>query len=644
MKHLLILLSLLILTFPLVAQETGVLYFKKVNGKFGWFESGNDKKHWKYIGEIKKGKPNGTGVLSHTFGKYSGEVNNGIVHGQGTYTYKNGRKRVGEFRKGKPWNVKSYDKNGKIETEWVKGIKLKEEGLPAVAQMAPLEIEAPTQVAMKQEEEKVPRYGLVAYNTEDEAQKIVDEMQKKFVGDTTGTWDFTIVKVGKLYQVQTQYGANVTEEQKAFFFNILNFEYDGQMGNMKAVTKEKGFVQIFPAKPKTKRKAEMEDGHITLGVEGEVDLGVGVELDLEVDINAAQIAKDAEDALNLAHEEAEKAAKLAEEEAQRLLKEHAAEIAVAKATAEEERIAAETAQKLLQEAEQVKRLAAQEAQRVAEATAAARRAAEEKARQIAAEATRKAAEAKRAAEEAAKKKAEQAKKAAEAAKKSAAARSDPPRFKAMENIVQFETPVEIEEEKDLGLVSFVEDFTGVEKEEIPPIEEEKEVTEYKSYKMGVRVLLGNTSGKASTTNSSLSLILENYGLGFNQMSFKTTSSKNNVYEMKNSSLDLSYTLDLTSTIVEDWSATAGLGYVYEGKGSITSASSAIKYETESVSGFGLFGLLGMVWEGLEGLIGVRYYSTNYTDFNSTNTSEVFSLGKPYPISSAQLIFGLGYSF
>ena len=125
MKLLLILLSLLILTFPLVAQETGVLYFKKVNGKFGWFESGNDKKHWKYIGEIKKGKPNGTGVLSHTFGKYSGEVNNGIVHGQGTYTYKSGRKRVGEFRKGKPWNVKNYDKNGKIETEWVKGIKLK---------------------------------------------------------------------------------------------------------------------------------------------------------------------------------------------------------------------------------------------------------------------------------------------------------------------------------------------------------------------------------------------------------------------------------------------------------------------------------------------------------------------------------------
>ena len=287
-----------------MSSSQGVLFLRVENGELNWFENGNEDSDGKYIGEIKNGKPNGTGVLSSTFGKYSGEVNNGILHGQGTYTYKSGRKRVGEFRKGKPWNVKSYDKNGKIETEWVKGIKLK-------------------------------------------------------------------------------------------------------------------------------------------------------------------------------------------------------------------------------------------------------------------------------------------------------------------------------------------------KVEIPPIEE-KEVTEYKSYKIGVRVLLGNTSGKPSTSNSSLSLIWENYGLGFNQMSFKKTSSKNNVYEMKNSSLDLSYTLDLSYII--DWTVTAGVGYVYGGKGAITSASTARKYETESVSGFGLFGLLGMVWEGLEGLIGVRYYSTNYTDFNSTNTSEVFSLGKPYSISSAQLIFGLGYSF
>ena len=125
MKHILILLSLLVLSLPLVAQETGVLYFKKVDGKYGWFKNGNDKKDWKYIGEIKNGKPNGTGVLSSTLGKYSGELKNGMKHGQGTYTYKSGRKRVGEFRKGKPWNVNNYDKNGEIEAAWVKGIKLK---------------------------------------------------------------------------------------------------------------------------------------------------------------------------------------------------------------------------------------------------------------------------------------------------------------------------------------------------------------------------------------------------------------------------------------------------------------------------------------------------------------------------------------
>jgi len=294
-KHLLILLSLLILTFPLVAQETGVLYFKKVNGKYGWFENGNDKKDWKYIGEIKNRKPNGTGVLSSTFGKYSGELKNGMKHGQGTYTYKSGRKRVGEFRKGKPWNVKSYDKNGKIETEWVKGKKL-------------------------------------------------------------------------------------------------------------------------------------------------------------------------------------------------------------------------------------------------------------------------------------------------------------------------------------------------EKEEAPL--EEKDHTENESYKIGIRVLLGNTSDKASTSNSSLSLIWENYGLGYNQMSYKYTAPTNDVYEMNNSSLDLSY------TIGEDWILTAGAGYVFGGKGTVTFAESANKFETESVSGFGLFGLLGMVWEGLEGLIGARYYSTNYTELKSTKTSKVYT----YPISDTQLIFGLGYSF
>ena len=122
--------SLLLLTSTLAAQETGILYLKKVEGKIGWFESGDDQKHMKYTGEIFDGKPNGTGELSSSSGKYFGEFKNGLIHGQVTHTYKNGKKRVGEFRKGKPWNVKGYDKNGNIENEWENGKKIKIETEP----------------------------------------------------------------------------------------------------------------------------------------------------------------------------------------------------------------------------------------------------------------------------------------------------------------------------------------------------------------------------------------------------------------------------------------------------------------------------------------------------------------------------------
>ena len=52
------------------------------------------------------------------------------MHGQVTHKYVNGKKRIGEFRKGKPWNVKGYDKNGNIENEWVNGKKIKIESEP----------------------------------------------------------------------------------------------------------------------------------------------------------------------------------------------------------------------------------------------------------------------------------------------------------------------------------------------------------------------------------------------------------------------------------------------------------------------------------------------------------------------------------
>ena len=129
-RIIILIISLIFMSCSLAAKETGTIFLKKVNGKIGWFESGDEKKHLKYTGEIVDGKPNGTGELSSPSGKYSGEFKNGLMHGQVTHKYVNGKKRIGEFRKGKPWNVKGYDKNGDIENEWVNGKKIKIESEP----------------------------------------------------------------------------------------------------------------------------------------------------------------------------------------------------------------------------------------------------------------------------------------------------------------------------------------------------------------------------------------------------------------------------------------------------------------------------------------------------------------------------------
>jgi hypothetical protein len=94
-------------------------------------------------------------------------------------------------------------------------------------------------------ETKRNHFGLVAYKTEDEAQRMVEKIRDGIVGDNTGTWEFAIIKVGDIYQVQTQGGATITDEQNKTFFNKLASEYPGQMGNLSAKPKDKDYVQII---------------------------------------------------------------------------------------------------------------------------------------------------------------------------------------------------------------------------------------------------------------------------------------------------------------------------------------------------------------------------------------------------------------
>ena len=75
-----------------------------INGKWGWYDNGDEKKDIKYEGWIQNGKPNGKGTLTTPNG--FGEV----------YSTS-----VGVWKEGKPWNVKVFDKNGELTKKMVNG-------------------------------------------------------------------------------------------------------------------------------------------------------------------------------------------------------------------------------------------------------------------------------------------------------------------------------------------------------------------------------------------------------------------------------------------------------------------------------------------------------------------------------------------
>ena len=77
MKHLLIILSFLLLSSPVIGQETGVLYRYETSSGIKWKTFGNEKVQPKYKGGIKNGKPNGFGFQTYKNGnKYFGEHKN----------------------------------------------------------------------------------------------------------------------------------------------------------------------------------------------------------------------------------------------------------------------------------------------------------------------------------------------------------------------------------------------------------------------------------------------------------------------------------------------------------------------------------------------------------------------------------------
>ena len=128
MKHLLIFLSILLLSSPVLGETktSETLYEWKTSSGIQWREIGDKDFHAKYKGDVVIGRPHGVGTLVYPDGnKYVGEFMNGLFHGQGTETLSNGWKYVGEWREGKPWNIKIYGKTGIIIMEYVNGVEQK---------------------------------------------------------------------------------------------------------------------------------------------------------------------------------------------------------------------------------------------------------------------------------------------------------------------------------------------------------------------------------------------------------------------------------------------------------------------------------------------------------------------------------------
>lgn len=60
-------------------------------------------------------------IINFNGGTYKGQISNGLPHGEGTLTFKDGSLNSGEWLDGKQWNVKQFNTDGTSVVEWIQG-------------------------------------------------------------------------------------------------------------------------------------------------------------------------------------------------------------------------------------------------------------------------------------------------------------------------------------------------------------------------------------------------------------------------------------------------------------------------------------------------------------------------------------------
>ena len=108
-------------------RQIGILYREVPLSKWEqegkkWMEEGDIKKHGIYEGEILNGVPDGEGTYSwFNVEKYVGEFRKGFFHGKGTFIYISGITAEGVFRKNKEWDTLRTGEKGEVTGKFVKG-------------------------------------------------------------------------------------------------------------------------------------------------------------------------------------------------------------------------------------------------------------------------------------------------------------------------------------------------------------------------------------------------------------------------------------------------------------------------------------------------------------------------------------------
>jgi len=62
-------------------------------------------------------------TIEYNGGTYTGEVSNGVPDGQGTFTWPDGTKYVGEWKEGEPWNGTFFDKEQNVTVTYADGVR-----------------------------------------------------------------------------------------------------------------------------------------------------------------------------------------------------------------------------------------------------------------------------------------------------------------------------------------------------------------------------------------------------------------------------------------------------------------------------------------------------------------------------------------